>query len=212
MSELAKSGRQRASGSLVGAALRDLGRLKEVAVIVAQHGFGELLMRTPLGLRLFSGDEIPASEAAVARAPAPVRFVRLLAALGPTYIKLGQILSMRRDLLPADWIDELETLQDDAPLVAFEEVRRVVEEGLGAPLEQVFATFDQKSLATASMAQVHRATTYGGEAVVVKVQRPGIDASLRGDLDLLYLAAQLLEASIDEMQLLDLIGYYFNVI
>jgi ubiquinone biosynthesis protein len=189
-------------GSLLGSARRDLGRLQEVAAIIARHGFGDLLMRTPLGPRLLRGGQVPEREAEVARAPACVRFVRLLAALGPTYIKLGQILSMRRDLLPSDWIEELETLQDNAPEISFDAVRTVVEEGLGVPLAQVFAKFDEKPLAMASIAQIHRATTHGGEHVVVKVQRPGIDDKLRGDLDLLFLAAQVLEASIDEMQLL----------
>jgi ubiquinone biosynthesis protein len=189
-------------GSLIGLARRDLGRLQEVAAIVARHGFGELLMRTPVGLRLFRGGEVPEGEAEISRAPASVRFVRLLAALGPTYIKLGQILSMRRDLFPPEWIEELETLQDDAPVISFDAVRTVVEHGLGASLEQVFAEFEEKPLAMASIAQIHRATTHGGDHVVVKVQRPGIGDKLRGDLDLLFLAAQVLEASIDEMQLL----------
>ena len=192
----------RPAESLVGAALRDLGRLQEVATVVARHGFGELLMRTPLGRRLFRGDEMPEGEAELAREAAPVRFTRLLAELGPTYIKLGQILSMRRDLLPPDWIEALETLQDDAPVISTEAVRAVVEEGLGTTLDQAFAHFDSEPLATASIGQIHRATTQAGEPVVVKVQRPGIEATMRGDLDLLFLAAQVLEASIDEMQLL----------
>ncbi len=184
-------------------ALRDLGRLRDVAVIVARHGFGELLMATPLGLRLFRG-AVPAEDVALRAAPAPVRLTRLLAALGPTYIKLGQILSMRRDLLPAEYVEALETLQDDAPLLPFEAVRAAVEGALGAPLAELFERFEEKPLGTASIAQTHRATTQGGEPVVVKVQRPGIDAVLRGDLDLLYLAAQVLEASIDEVQLMGL--------
>jgi ubiquinone biosynthesis protein len=187
--------------SLVGVALRDLARLREIAGKVASHGFGELLARTPLGLRVFGGAP-PRGDAALAAASPAVRLSRLLAALGPTFIKLGQILSMRRDLLPAEYVHALETLQDAAPLVDFATIRARVEEGLGAPLGELFAAFDDAPLATASIAQTHRATTLGGERVVVKVQRPGIEATMRGDLDLLYLAAQVLEASIDEMQIL----------
>ncbi len=201
MRDSSTSPTERPGESLVGTALRDLGRLQEVAATVARHGFGELLMSTPLGLRLASSGEVPESEAGVARVPTPVRFTRLLADLGPTYIKLGQILSMRRDLLPLDWIEALETLQDDAPVISFEAVRGVVESGLGVALEQAFADFEEKPLATASIAQIHLATTHAGERVVVKVQRPGIEATMRGDLDLLFLVAQVLEASIDEMQL-----------
>jgi ubiquinone biosynthesis protein len=190
-----------ASPSLVGVAVRDLARLRDVAAKVASHGFGELLARTPLGLRLFGGAP-PKEDAALAQATPAVRLTRLLASLGPTFIKLGQILSMRRDLLPAEYIAALETLQDAAPVVDFATVRAQVESGLGAPLGELFAAFEEKALATASIAQTHLATTHGGERVVVKVQRPGIEPLMRGDLDLLYLAAQVLEASIDEMQLL----------
>jgi ubiquinone biosynthesis protein len=192
-----------ASPSLLGAAVRDLARLRDVAVIVARHGFGELVLRTPLGQRLFgSRERLPAEDRGLQEAPPAVRFTRLLAALGPTYIKLGQILSMRRDLLPAETIEALETLQDDAPVLPFETVREAALEGLGAPLDDLFARFEREPLATASIAQTHRATTHAGEPVVVKVQRPGIEQTMRGDLDLLYLAAQVLEASIDEVQLL----------
>lgn len=188
--------------SLVGVAIRDLGRLRTVAAVVSRHGFGELLMRTPLGLRLFASEAPPAGDAALGEATAAERFSRLLGALGPTFIKLGQILSMRRDLLPAEWIAALETLQDQAPVLPFETIRDEVEAGLGARLVDLFAGFEREPLATASIAQTHLATTLGGERVVVKVQRPGIEAIMRSDLDLLFLAAQVLEASIDEMQLL----------
>lgn len=189
-------------GSILGVALRDLGRLQSVATIVARHGFGELLLATPLGQRIFRGSELPAEDAELGQSPAAVRFTRLLGSLGPTYIKLGQILSMRKDLLSPEYIDALETLQDDAPVVPFEEIQGVVEAGLGAPLSELYASFEREPLATASIAQTHRATTHGGDRVVVKVQRHGIEPLMRGDLDLLYLAAQVLEASIDEMQLL----------
>jgi len=188
--------------SFLGTAVRDLARLRSVAVAVARHGFGELVMRTPLGLRLFRGGAPPEGDAELVKVSPAVRFAQLLGALGPTFTKLGQILSMRKDLLPADWIAALETLQDRAPVVPFETIRGVVEAGLGAPLEELYADFEHAPLATASIAQTHVATTLGGERVVVKVQRPGIEATMRSDLDLLYLAAQVLEASVDEMQIL----------
>ena len=185
--------------SVVGVALRDLNRLRAVAVIVAKHGFGPLLMRIPLARRLF--ERPPEGDRALRELTAPVRFAKLLAALGPTYIKLGQILSMRKDLLAPDWIAALETLQDDAPRLPFEAIREQVEAGLGGTLQDLYASFDEAPLATASIAQTHRARTRDGNEVVVKVQRPGIETTMRSDLDLLYLAAQILEASIDEMQI-----------
>jgi len=184
---------------VVGVALRDLNRLRAVAVIVAKHGFGPVLMRIPLARRLF--ERPPEGDRALGELSTPVRFAKLLAALGPTYIKLGQILSMRKDLLAPDWIAALETLQDDAPRLPFEAIREQVEAGLGGTLQDLYASFDETPLATASIAQTHRARTRDGDEVVVKVQRPGIETTMRSDLDLLYLAAQILEASIDEMQI-----------
>jgi ubiquinone biosynthesis protein len=188
--------------SIVGAAVRDLGRLRRVAAIVARHGFGELVMRTPLGRRLFERGQVPPGDAAMRADPPAVRLTKLLAALGPTYIKLGQILSTRKDLFSTETIEALEKLQDRAPGLPFEAIRSQVELSLGAPLEELFSEFRPEPLATASIAQTHRATTHEGVEVVVKVQRPGIEQLMRSDLDLLYLAAQVLEASIDELQLL----------
>jgi ubiquinone biosynthesis protein len=189
---------------MVGVALRDLNRLRAVAVIAAKHGFGPLLMRIPLARRLI--ERPPEGDAALRGQSAPVRFARLLAALGPTYIKLGQILSMRKDLLASDWIEALETLQDDAPGLPFGAIRAQVEAGLGGPLEELYSSFDEEALATASIAQTHRARTRDGDEVVVKVQRPGIEATMRSDLDLLYLAARVLESSIDEMQIFGVVS------
>jgi ubiquinone biosynthesis protein len=187
--------------SLLGSAKRDLGRLHTLSATIARHGFGELLLKTPLGRRLHTrrhnGEDGPAVQGSAA-----VRFTRMLASLGPTFIKLGQILSMRQDLFSREWIEALQTLQDRAPVVPFAQIRASVEDALGMPLAEAFAAFDEQPLATASIAQTHLATTREGERVVVKVQRQGIDEVMRGDLNLLYLGAQVLEASIDEMQLL----------
>jgi ubiquinone biosynthesis protein len=184
--------------------VRDLARLRAVAVIVARHGFAPPLMKTPLGKRLL--DRPVQDDPALRGTSAPARFTKLLAALGPTYIKFGQILSMRKDIFPAEWIEALETLQDDAPSLPFPVVREQVETGLGGTLETVYAAFEPEPLATASIAQTHRARTWDGEEVVVKVQRPGIEAVVRADLNLLHLAAQVLEASIDEMQLFGVVA------
>ena len=190
--------------SIVGVAVRDLARLRTVAFIVARHGFGPLIMKTPLGKRLF--DKPPEGDAALRETGAPVRFAKLLAALGPTYIKLGQILSMRKDIFAPEWIEALEKLQDDAPRLPFNAIREQVETSLGGTLEDLFASFEQEPLATASIAQTHRARTKDGDEVVVKVQRPGIESTMRSDLDLLYVSAQILEASIDEMQLVGVVS------
>ncbi len=154
-----------------------------------------------MGRRLFREGPVPPQDAELGAAPAAVRFAHLLGSLGPTFIKLGQILSMRHDLFPPQFIKAMEALQDNAPVLPFATIKQVIDEGLGRPLEELYAQFDEMPLATASIAQTHLATTHDGERVVVKVQRPGIEDTMRGDLDLLYLAAQVLESSIDEMQL-----------
>lgn len=184
--------------SILGVAIRDVARLRKVAVVVARHGFGEVLLRMPFAAQL----GIASGDAMEARGTPAERFTRLLGALGPTYIKLGQVLSMRSDLLPSDYVKALSTLQDDAPAIPFEQVKKVIEQGLGQPLEEIYAELDEEPLATASIGQTHLAKTKEGQKVVVKVQRPGIGEVMRGDLDLLYLAARGLESSIEELAII----------
>lgn len=193
--------------SILGVAIRDLTRLQKVTTTVALHGFGEILMRSPLrrfvsrGRKGRAGRKKLRADESLECAPAPERFRRLLEALGPTYIKLGQVLSMRPDRLPSDYIEALQKLQDKAQVLPFDQIREAVETALGRPIEEMFSRFDEEPLGTASIAQIHRAVTKSGEDVVVKVQRPAIETVMRGDLDLLYLGARILEATIDEMGL-----------
>ncbi len=186
------------SKSIFGVAIRDVARLRKVATVVARHGFGEVLFRMPFAAQL----GIVSSEAKEARGTPAERFTKLLGALGPTYIKLGQVLSMRSDLLPHDYVVALSTLQDKAPVIPYDDVKKVVEDGLGQPIEELFDELSEEPLATASIGQTHVAKTKSGERVVVKVQRPGIGETMRGDLDLLYIAARGLESSIEELKLM----------
>ena len=148
-----------------------------------------------------------------ARLPAPIRWLRVfipagkdlsklprgerlrlaLQDLGPVYVKFGQILSTRRDLLPQDIADELALLQDHVPPFPGEQARTIIEEALKKPVDEVFASFDTTPLASASIAQVHPATLHDGREAVVKVVRPGIDKQLRKDIDLLKTIAGLAE-------------------
>lgn len=123
--------------------------------------------------------------ARVADPAIPARFVQRLVALGPTFVKLGQILSTRPDVLPQAYVDALSVLQEDVPGLPFDTVRAVVEGELSRPLETLFATFEKRPVAAASLAQVHRATLPGGEVVAVKVQRPDLDRLVSRDLDAL---------------------------
>jgi len=183
--------------TVLGIAIRDISRLRKVATIVTRHGFGEFLARSPLGGRFGGGSGDDDGGAT----PAPVRFRDLLEELGPTWIKLGQILSTRRDLFPPDWIEALSRLQDEAPVVPWEIIESQVESGLGRPIEDIFASVEREPLGTASIAQTHRARTRAGDEVVLKVQRPDIEKVMRSDLDLLYLGARIVESTIEEAQL-----------
>ena len=147
------------------------------------------------------------------RLPGPIRWVRVfmprgkdvsglprgerlrlaLQDLGPVYVKFGQILSTRRDLLPYDIAEELALLQDQVPPFPGEEARQIIEEALGEPVSEIFASFDTNPLASASIAQVHPATLHDGREAVVKVVRPGIGKQLRKDIDLLSAIARLAE-------------------
>jgi ubiquinone biosynthesis protein len=127
------------------------------------------------------------------------RFYRTSVEQGGAFIKVGQLLSARMDLLPAPWVQELSKLQDAAPEVAFEHVRAAIERELERPLERLFAELDEQPLAAASIGQVHRALTHGDEVVAVKVQRPEIETLVAADLDLLELFLEAMRASLPEM-------------
>jgi ubiquinone biosynthesis protein len=150
-------------------------RYREVLTVLARHGLGFALP----GLRRHSGRGRPASE---------LRAEQVRAAfeeLGPTFVKLGQLLSTRRDVVPAAWIEELEKLQDSAPAIDDSAVRRVIEEDLGAPREELFARFDPHPLATASLGQAHAATLQDGTEVVVKVRKPDVVELVHVDLEII---------------------------
>jgi ubiquinone biosynthesis protein len=183
---------------MFGRALHDLNRLRQIAAAMARHGFGAYLER--MRLRDVLGREAPPAGEPLPSADrtTAARFRQMLAELGPTFIKLGQILSSRPDLLPAAWVEELSVLQDDCPPLSLAEVRSEIERGLGRPVEELFASLDDRPLASASIAQVHRAVTHAGEQVVVKVQRPRVRERIEADISLLYEVARLLEAVVEE--------------
>lgn len=182
---------------VIRSAFQDLNRVRQIAVIAAKYGFADLLDRT--GLRKQLPEATPEADASTQTMSVPRRFKLMLAELGPTFVKLGQVLSTRGDLLPADFIEELSTLQDQVPPFGMDEVRSQVKAAFGKSLEELYADFDPHPLAAASMAQVHRATTREGVEVVVKVQRPGITERIRADLSVLHTIARTLEAVIEEV-------------
>ncbi len=163
--------------------VHDLGRLREITRVLVRHGFGHLVR--------LAGLEVE-EEGVESKVPLGRRIRLVLTDLGPTFVKLGQVLSVRPDIVPRDVLDELQGLQDNVPPAPFPEVREALEREMGATLEERFASFDPTPIASASIAQVHRAVLHDGRVVAVKVQRPGIEPAIRSDLHILYSLAHLI--------------------
>ncbi len=185
-------------------AVRDIDRLRQISQVLVRHGFGEVVTR--LGLSSHASSDEPITGELVPRSQLGERIRLVLQDLGPTFVKLGQIMSTRSDILPPDIVDELKKLQDEVAPFPAEEAHKMVQEALGAPVKEIFATFEDEPLACASVAQVHRATLrVEGEAepvrVAVKIQRPGIDNMVARDLDLLHMLAALVERTIQESRI-----------
>ncbi|GAB4177140.1 MAG: ubiquinone biosynthesis regulatory protein kinase UbiB [Wenzhouxiangellaceae bacterium] len=171
--------------------IRRLLRLYRIAVVLVRYRLDELIVQVP-PLKLARLTRwLPWGRRRVANLPRGARLRLALQELGPIYVKFGQILSTRRDLLPADVADELAELQDNVPPFPGDEARRIIERELGKPVDVLFASFDEQPMASASIAQVHAAVLPDGEQVVAKVVRPGIEGQIRQDLALLESLASL---------------------
>ncbi|MHB1085841.1 MAG: ABC1 kinase family protein [Thiobacillus sp.] len=185
--------------------VRDLPRLHVIASVMIRYGWGDLvrllgisgvLERAGRVLRWHSTSEISQLEA-------PVRIRRALEELGPTFVKLGQLLATRVDMFPPNWIAEFEKLHSQVPAVPYELLHPDLVAALKGEPADVFAEFDPVPLAAASIAQVHRATLKDGTPVVVKIRRPGIEDVIRADLRILEHAARLLESEMPDSRRYD---------
>ncbi len=168
-------------------------RTREIADILARHGFVMVLDRLGLSRYLPWSTRLLGKFQPDMEANWPQRLVLVLAALGPTYIKLGQLASTRPDLLPRSLIEALSHLQDDVPAFDFVEVQRILTSAWSAPLSDVLDYFDPEPMAAASIGQVHRGVLKGGHRVVVKVRRPGIVQRSEADFVILRSLAELAE-------------------
>ncbi|HEY8492972.1 MAG TPA: AarF/ABC1/UbiB kinase family protein [Myxococcota bacterium] len=181
---------------------RNLQRLREILGVVAKWGFGGVLARLELedaALRVRNLLLWRRHREAAVRYTTEERIRLAFEELGPTFVKLGQVLATRPDLIPMSLVLELRKLQDDVPPFDGALARRLVEESLGRPIEQVFTRFDERPLAAASIAQVHRARLHSGDEVVVKVRRPNLEAIVRTDLEIMHALAELLEQNAPEL-------------
>ena len=184
-----------------------LGRYRQIATVLIGHGLGDLI--GILGLQRFSSLHwrlLGRSGRAVERPTRPERVRMALEELGVTFIKLGQVLSSRGDLLPQEYQAELVKLQDAAPPIPVEMVRELVAAELGQPIEEVFFTFDLTPLAAASIGQAHAATLRDGTEVVIKVRRPDAVDQVETDLRILHGLANVASRRWDLASQYDVVG------
>ena len=182
---------------------RHLNRYRHILAVLLKHGFGELVdalridQYLEVGLQLITRRRAPREE----RLTRPQRVRMAIEELGPTYIKMGQVLSTRPDLIPLEFIDELAKLQDSVPSFPFAETEAILQQELRAPVAELFEQIGADPVASASIAQVHRARLKSGEEVAVKVRRPGIRAIVEVDLEIMLHLATLAERHVEELAL-----------
>lgn len=181
---------------------RNLKRLKDIVLVLTRHGFGQLVEQINLGRyvpllsRIIGGRAGAPGESPT---PAPERLVKVLEELGPTFVKLGQLMATRPDLVPEEYVKALSALQDKVEPFSPAAARAIVEKELERPLDEAFAEFGNRPLASGSLAQVHPARLADGRRVAVKVKRPGVEKTTRADLDLLAGMAELAEKHVPEL-------------
>ncbi|WP_022954906.1 ABC1 kinase family protein [Perlucidibaca piscinae] len=181
---------------------REFGRLRELIAILLKYGFDDIVrwlqMEGRIGwLRRWVRQDLPPE---IRRLPSEARARLALEEMGPTFVKLGQILATRVDLLPSEWIAQLEKLQDQATAIPFAQLKPQLERSLGAKVSACFREIDETPVGTASMAQVYRAVTPLGQEVVLKIRRPGIEEKIQADLRLLKKLAEIAEAQSPELR------------
>lgn len=179
--------------------IRDLDRLGEIITILASQGFHDLVEKAKLGHHA----KLNGKPRSVTTTPALVR--ETLERLGPTFVKLGQVLSLRPDLIPPAYCDEFKKLQDGVAPISFPVVKGIVESELRRPLTKVFKSFSKEPLASASIAQVHRATLLDGQQVAVKVQRPGIRDVMARDIDIMAYVAVRIDRHVAAIRAVDIV-------
>jgi len=188
--------------------LRSLGRSREIFTVLINYGFGDLVDRMGLRKYLQWGRRLLFRKRRVVHVPASrgERIRLALESLGATFIKFGQVASTRPDLVPADVVAELEKLQEQVPPFPSETAVALLEQALGAPLENLFAEFDEQPVAAGSLAQVHRAKHFDGTVLAVKVRRPNVVRDVERDLSLMLELAILIERHIPEFDVFDPVG------
>lgn len=188
---------------VIGKTYLHLNRYRQILGVFIKYGFGDLVETLhvdryiKIGLKLISKDDVKGIE----KRSRAERVRMALEELGPTFIKFGQILSSRPDLIPVDFISELSKLQDKVPSFSFEEAKKIIENEFDTSLSVLLHSFEEKPIASASLGQVHRAKLMDGNEVAVKVQRPGIKKTIEIDLEILLYLATLAQRYVEELAL-----------
>ncbi len=187
---------------LIGRTYRHLNRYRQILTILFKYGFGDLVDTLKIEQYLEVGLQMISRKRRehVEKLTRAERVRMALEELGPTFVKLGQIVSTRPDLVPVEFIQELSKLQDHVPPFPYAELKQVIESELGTPLDDIFQHFNETPLAAASIGQVHRARLKNGEEVVAKVQRPGIHKTIEVDLEIMLHLASLIERYLEEVE------------
>jgi ubiquinone biosynthesis protein len=185
--------------------VRDLPRLHEIASVMIRYGWGDLVRVLGISGALERAGRVLhwQSTSEINQLDAPVRVRRALEELGPTFVKLGQVMATRVDMFPPHWIAEFEKLHSQVPAVTYESLHPMLVAAIKGEPAEVFGSFDPLPLAAASIAQVHRATLKDGTPVVVKMRRPGIETLIRADLRILEHAARLVESEVPDARRYD---------
>jgi ubiquinone biosynthesis protein len=173
--------------------MKGLRRFGTITRVLARHGLGNVIQRMFKRDRAASDIDSENTQPVQSAFHSPVRIRLMLEELGPSFIKLGQLMSVRADVFPPEYTEEFKKLQDSVPPVSYSSIKTVVEAELGAPIEDIFAEFSTESIAAASVAQVHEARLMTGERVAVKIIRPGIERKIREDIHVMYFCAEKLE-------------------
>lgn len=182
----------------IGRTFKHLQRAREIAAVFFKYGYDDLLERLQLPVILnIPLKQLHRRDPAIFNLSQPERLRRAFEELGPAFIKLGQILASRSDVLPPEFVKELSKLQDQVPAIPFAQIRQIIEEELRLPLSNFYRQIDELPLGSASIAQVHKAEWRDGSAVVIKVQRPGVRETVKQDLEILEQLAVLAEKHLD---------------
>jgi len=187
-----------------GRTYRHLNRYRQILGILIKYGFGDILEQLNIEQYIETGLTFISNKRNETHSHKQTRAKRIrmaLEELGPTYIKLGQVLSTRPDLLPISFIDEFSRLQDNVKPFPFEDVEKILSTAFNKPVEDIFKSFDKTPIASASIGQVHKALLKNNEVVAVKIRRPGIRDIIEVDLEIMLHLAMLMESNIEEMAL-----------